>query len=42
MKVRLMLSMPRELRDRLKEEASRKGYTLTGFILNILWEYLKS
>ena len=36
------LRLPRELHQKLKEEADRQGMTLNGFVLSILWKYVKA
>ena len=38
---RFLISIPKELKETLKEEAETKGQTLCGLIRQILWEHVK-
>ena len=40
-KKRINILLPREFFDRLAELASQSGYTLPGYIRQILWRYLR-
>lgn len=40
--VRFLISIPVELREKLKRLANLKGQTLTGLIRQILWEWVES
>lgn len=42
MKVQMLLRLPSGLKEKLQGRASQLGVSLTGLILNILWEYLET
>ena len=35
------IRLPEELHKQLKEEAEKKGMTLNGYLLGVLWEQVK-
>ena len=41
MKIPVLIRMPEELKERLQEAAVAKGMTLTGLVLNVLWDWTK-
>lgn len=41
MKEKILLRIPKELKEKLKSKAERKGLSLTAFIINVLWEIVK-
>lgn len=40
-KKRINILLPQEFFDRLTELASQTGYTLPGYIRQVLWRYLR-
>ncbi len=36
------IRLPRELHRKLKEEAEKQGMTFNGFVLSLLWRYVKA
>lgn len=36
------LRLPSELHKKLKEKAEKQGMTFNGFVLSILWKYVKA
>lgn len=41
MKIPVLIRMPEELKERLQEVATAKGMTLTGLVLNVLWDWMQ-
>lgn len=41
MKDRYLLSIPKELKNKLKEMADKKGVSLNALIVDILWRFIK-
>lgn len=39
--MRFLISVTDELHDQLKTQAKQKGYTLSGLIRKILWEWVE-
>mgnify|MGYP002565143608 CR=1 FL=1 len=37
----MVFRFPNELKEQLKEEANKRGQTLTGLMKQILWEWLR-
>jgi len=37
-----LLSMPIELKEMLQKSATKKGLTLNGLILQILWDWIEN
>lgn len=42
MKIPVLIRMPEDLKEQLQETATKKGMTLTGLVLHILWDWLKT
>lgn len=38
----ITIRLPEELKERLQQEADRKGYTIKDLIAFILWEYFEN
>ncbi len=41
MKIPVLIRMPVELKEQLQRVAIAQGITLTGLVLNVLWNWMK-